>query len=173
MTPLYRYLLLTTIALSGLILNSCKYKYKDELVTVGNQFSMTVPDYLSKDETLKPGAEFQYCNRFRNTYVVVFSTPKDRPFEKFYTEQLSIIKKAVDKPLVTDSDVVTLGGAKGVHTEIAGSMSGEMIYYSTLTLETGDKYYQNCIWTRGEDRKLKYGKDLQKILFSFKLLGEK
>jgi hypothetical protein len=50
-------------------------------------------------------------------------------------------------------------------------MNGEMIYYSILTLETKDKFYQECIWTRGEDRKLKYGKDIERILLSFKLIN--
>ena len=131
---------------------------------------MTVPDYLSKCDDLRPGAEFQYCNRYRNTYVIVFSDKKDKDFQTYYNEQLNVIKKVLDKPMLNDSLAITLPGAKGVHTELAGKMQGEMIYYSILTLETKDKYYQDCIWTRGEDRKLKYGKDLEKILLSFTLL---
>ena len=132
---------------------------------------MTLPDYLSKCDDLRPGAEFQYCNRYRNTYVIVFSDKKDKDFQTYYNEQLNVIKKVLDKPMVNDSLAITLPGAKGIHTELAGKMQGEMIYYSILTLETKDKYYQDCIWTRGEDRKLKYGKDLEKILLSFTLLN--
>ena len=163
-------LYLVLIALSALILNSCKYSYKEEVINVNNQFTMTVPDYLSKCDDLRPGSEFQYCNRYRNTYVVVFSDKKDKDFQKFYSDQINIIKKVLDKPMVNDSMAITIPGAKGIHTELAGKMQGEMIYYSVLTLETKDKYYQDCIWTRGEDRKLKYGKDLEKILMSFKLI---
>ena len=158
------------IALSALIFPSCKYSYKDEVINVNNQFTVTVPDYLSKCDDLRPGAEFQYCNRYRNTYVVVFSDKKDKDFQTYYTDQINIIKKVLDKPMVNDSVAITIPGAKGIHTELAGKMQGEMIYYSVLTLETKDKYYQDCIWTRGEDRKLKYGKDLEKILMSFKLV---
>ena len=157
--------------LSALVLNSCKYSYKDELINVNNQFTMTVPDYMSKDEKLRPGAEFQYCNHYRNTYAVVFSEKKDKDFQAFYNEQIAVIKKALDKPAVNDSTVIELPGAKGIHTEISGKISGETIYYSVLTLETKDKYYQDCVWTRGEDRKLKYGKDIERILLSFKLIN--
>ena len=131
---------------------------------------MTVPDYLSKAENLKPGADFQYSNRYRNMYVVVFSDKKDKDFQTYYAEQINVIKKVLDKPMVNDSLPVEIAGAKGIHTEIAGKMQGEMVYYSVLTLETKDKFYQDCIWTRGEDRKLKYGKDIERILLSFKLI---
>ena len=159
------------IALSCLTFYSCKYSYKDETINVNNEFVMTVPDYLAKAENLKEGAPFQYSNRYRNTYVVVFSDKKDKDFQTYYTDQIAIIKKALNKPMVNDSESVTLPGAKGIHTEIAGKINDEMIYYSVLTLETKDKYYQDCIWTRGEDRKLKYGKDIEKILYSFKLVN--
>ena len=162
---------LILLALSGLILYSCKYSYKDETVTVKNQFTMTVPDYLSETDELRPGADFQYRNRYRNMYAVIFSDKKDKDFATFYNEQTAIIKKALDKPMVNDSIAVEIPGAKGTHTEIAGKMQGEMIYYSIQTLETKDKYYQECIWTRGEDRKLKYGKDIQRMLLSFRLIN--
>lgn len=164
-------IVLSLIALSSLILPSCKYSYKDELINVNNAFTVSVPDYLSKCDDLKPGAEFQYCNRFRNTYAVAFSGPKDKAFPAFYEEQIGILKKVLDKPMVNDSTAIELPGAKGVHTELAGKMQGEMIYYSVLTLEAKDKFYQFCIWTRGEDRKLRYGKDIDKMLMSFKLIN--
>ena len=123
---------------------------------------MTVPDYLSKAENLKPGADFQYSNRYRNMYVVVFSDKKDKDFQTYYAEQINVIKKVLDKPMVNDSLPVEIAGAKGIHTEIAGKMQGEMVYYSDLTLETKDKFYQDCIWTRGED--------IERILLSFKLI---
>jgi hypothetical protein len=160
---------LILIALSGLILSSCKYSYKDETISVKNEFMMTVPDYLSPADNLKPGADFQYSNRFRNMYVVVFSDKKDKDFQTYYNEQTAILKKSLDKPMVTDSLPVQIPGARGVHTELAGRMQGEMIYYSIQTFETAGKFYQECIWTRSEDRKLKYGKDIERILASFKL----
>jgi len=165
-----KHFLLILIALSGLVLFSCKYTYKDEIINTKNEFTMSVPDYLKPADNLKPGADFQYSNRFRNMYVVVFSDKKDKDFQTYYNEQLAVIKKAIDKPMMNDSLPVQIAGAKGIHTEIAGRMQGEMIYYSIQTLETKDKFYQECIWTRGEDRKLKYGKDMERILSSFKLI---
>jgi hypothetical protein len=39
-----------------------------------------------------------------------------------------------------------------------------------LLVEAPDKYYQVCVWTRGEDRKLKYAKDIDALLYSFKFV---
>jgi hypothetical protein len=151
--------------------NGCKYTYKFETQTINNEFSVSVPDYLSKVDNLKPGAEFQYSNRFRNTYSVIFSEKKTKAFPTFYSENLKVIKSVLEKPTVSDSSTVEVGGTKGIHTELYGKMQGELIYYSVLTLESTEKYYQFCIWTRGEDRKLKYGDDIQKMLLSFQLLA--
>ena len=159
------------LSLIVLTFASCKYSYKSETINVNNQFTMSVPDYLKKCDDLKPGAEFQYKNRYRSTYALVFSDKKDKSFPEYYTEQITALKKAVDKPMVNDSVIINIPGATGVHTELAGKMQGEMIYYSVLTLETKDKYYQSCIWTRGEDRKLKYGKEIESMLLSFKLVN--
>jgi hypothetical protein len=165
-----KYIPLILTALSGFILFSCKYSYKDQVINAKNEFTMTVPDYLSPADNLKPGADFQYSNRYRNMYVVIFSDKKDKDFQSYYNEQIAVIKKALNKPMMNDSLPVEIPGAKGIHTELAGRMQGEMIYYSIQTLETKDKYYQECIWTRGEDRKLKYGKDIERMLLSFKLI---
>jgi len=154
-------------------INSCKYVYKFEIIKVGNDFTLSVPNYLSKVDDLKAGAEFQYANRFRNTYSVIFSEKKDKDFSSFYKENMKVIKSVLEKPVVSDSSALEIGGAKGVHTELYGKMQGEFIYYSVLTLESANKYYQYCIWTRGEDRKLKYGEDIQKMLLSFQLLSAK
>jgi len=163
-------LYLILLALLGFYLPACKYSNKVETVNVKNEFTMSVPDYLSVADNLKEGADFQYSNRYRNMYAVVFSDKKDKDYQTFYHEQIGGLKKALDKPMVNDSVSISIPGAKGVHTEIAGKMGDEMVYYSVITWETKDKYYQECVWTRGEDRKLKYGKDIEKILLSFKLI---
>ncbi len=135
---------------------------------------MAVPSYLKEDAEVKPGAPFGYANRFRNIYTTVFFDEKekltDTSFQQYYDKQINVLKNALIKPGVSDSSFVKVGGAMGIHTEISGVMQTENIYYSHLLLETPTRYYQVCAWTRGEDRKLKYGKDIENMLFSFKLL---
>ena len=160
-------------SLLTVLLVGCKYKDSWETKVINKEFSMAVPSYLKVDNEVKPDAPFGYANRFRNIYTTVFSETKDTikdSFALYYQKQIQIIKRVLEKPGISDSSYIKIGGATGVHTEIYGKMQGENIYYSHLLLETNAKYYQVCVWTRGEERKLKYGKDIEQILFSFKLL---
>jgi hypothetical protein len=142
-------------------------------VVIDNQFSMLVPSFMKEDKEVRPGSPFQYANRYRNLYSTVFFDKKDavkQPIEQFYPSQIQIIKNVLEKPLVTDSAGITIDGQHAIHTEVFGKMQGEYIYYSHLLIETPDKYYQVCVWTRGEDRKLKYANDIDALLYSFKLI---
>lgn len=157
----------------ALLLSACTYNEKPEIITVNNDFTMTIPAFMKEDKEVKPGAPFQYANRFRNIYATVFYEEKkevNKSLTEYYTEQTQIIKNVLLNPAVTDSSTVTVSGATGIRTEIFGKMQGENIYYSHLLLETKTRYYQVCVWTRSEERKLKYDKDIQALLFSFKLL---
>ena len=156
------------------LMQSCSYKEEMKVLNVNNEFTMAVPSYLKEDKTLKPGAPFQYCNRFRNIYAVVFSDNKDtinQDFQTYYNSQIKIIKAVLKRPGVSDSTAIEVGGAKGVKTEIFGNMQNENIYYSHMLLETDKKYYQVCVWTRGEERKLKYGPAIEALLYSFDLIN--
>jgi hypothetical protein len=157
----------------GLLFSACSYNNEPKIVNVNNDFTITVPAYMKEDAEVKPGAPFQYANRFRNTYSAAWFEEKskaNKSFEDYYKAQIQIIKNVLKNPAVTDSSSVDVGGVNGIHTEMFGQMQGENIYYSHLLLETETRYYQVCVWTRNEERKLKYDKDIQAMLFSFKLL---
>ena len=63
-----------------------------------------------------------------------------------------------------------MNGLKGVRTELFGKMEGENIYYSHLLLADKNEVIHICLWTRTEERKLKYKDDIEKILGSVKAL---
>lgn len=160
--------LFAIIALAG-----CKYSQKYETVNAGDKFSLSIPDWLKKEEGLKPGADFQYANRFRNFYAIGEVQPlteNDSVFAAVINTQTAIVKKSMDKPIVTDSINVDFGGAKGVRMEIMGKMSDESIFFSEVFLIGKKNNYHLSIWTRSEERKLKFKEDIQKILTSFKEL---
>ncbi|MFN8317733.1 MAG: hypothetical protein U0T32_14890 [Chitinophagales bacterium] len=167
-----RYLSVTLLSVL-LFAQSCSYNQQPKTVVIDNQFSMLVPSFMKEDKEVRPGSPFQYANRFRNLYSTVFFDKKDAvklPVEQYYNSQIQIIKNVLEKPMVTDSAGITIDGQHAIHTEVFGKMQGEYIYYSHLLIEAPDKYYQVCVWTRGEDRKLKYAKDIEGLLYSFKLV---
>lgn len=153
-----------------LLVGACKMSYKPLLVNVDNQFSLTVMDYLKKVDNLKEGAPFQYSNKFRNFYAVAFYGENQLPVDSFYNQELSVLKNVLKLPKVSQKEEVEISGLKGIKTELYGEMQGENVYYSHLLLRDGAKYYEICVWTRGEERKLRYREDIEAILQSFKLI---
>ena len=56
-------------------------------------------------------------------------------FVYYDVSNLDVLKKAMTKPVVTDSLNVTVGGLSGVRVEIYGNMNGEAIYFSEEVIE--------------------------------------
>lgn len=152
-----------------LLLNSCKYSEDYQHVNADNQFLVDVPSWMKKEDNLAAGAPFQYANRFRNFYAVGFSLNKDTAtagFDYYWQNYLNALKGTLGKPLVTDSVAVDVNGLKGAKAEIFGQLDGENIYFSEMLIEGQAKYYHLSIWVRGEERKLRFKEDINRILGS-------
>jgi hypothetical protein len=150
---------------------SCKYPTEYQDVNAGNQFSISLPPWMKVEEGLKPGAQLQYANRYRNFYVIgeaIAKTPQDKPVGDIMSSNLNILRKAMKSPIVTDSTAVNISGLSGIRAEIYGKMNNENIYFTEAVIEGKSKLYHISIWTRGEERKLRFKEDINKILASFK-----
>ncbi|MBX2902503.1 MAG: hypothetical protein KF872_03020 [Chitinophagales bacterium] len=164
------------ISLLGLVLllhSSCSYSDTWEVVNVNNEFSADIPSWMDKTDELKDGAPLQYRNRFRNVYFLVIKDKQDSlpAFPVYAAQNISVLKRAVEHPIVSDSATAELGGLVGVHAEVMGNMGEEKIFYTHYSLQGKNGYnYQVCIWTRGEERKLRYNEEMHRMIQSFKLL---
>lgn len=153
------------------VLSSCSYSDKYELVNANNKFSISVPSWMKEDKTLKQGADFQYANRFRNFYAIgeTVDNSAGKANAEVISNNLNILRKSLQKPMVTDSvEVTTESGIKGTRVEISGKMTGEDIYFSEVLFEGKKGLYHLSIWTRSSNRKLHFKEDINKIIASFK-----
>ncbi len=148
----------------------CKYPKEYKQVKAGDKFTMMVPPWVKEDKNLKPGAEFQYANRFRNFYTIGTSETKDssKTIASLMTANLAILSKSMTKSKVDDSVDVTVNGLKGVRVEFSGKMNDEAIYFSEEEIEGKKGFYHLSVWTRTADRKLKFKNDIDSVLNSFK-----
>ncbi len=156
-----------------LLLAGCKYSKEYQNITVEGKFSISLPPWVEKQDDLKPGADLQYANRYRNFYVVGERLPAAVAPDSLNSEvnkYLNLLRSVTQKPLVTDSSAVTINGLTGVHVEFMGKMKDESIYYSELLLQGKKGTYHLSLWTRGEDRKLRFKEDMAKVINSFKEL---
>jgi hypothetical protein len=78
-----------------------------------------------------------------------------------------VLRNALTNPTLNDSVAVELSNLSGVRSEVSGMMNNERIFYSHITLKGEKEYYQLCVWTRGEDRKLLHKETMDAILQSF------
>jgi hypothetical protein len=164
------HLILAVTALTLLALSACHYSKEYKEVQVSDKFTLMVPPWVKEDQTLKPGADFQYANRFRNFYAIAEVEGKDstKSVSSLTTAHMAILAKAMTDAKTDDSTNVTIGGLPGVRVEYRGLMTGEAIYFSEVVLKGKTRFYHLSIWTRTADRKLKFKDDIDKIINSFK-----
>ncbi|MBL0309151.1 MAG: hypothetical protein IPP77_05585 [Bacteroidetes bacterium] len=150
--------------------SACNYSEEYQTVNAGNDFSVSIPGWLKTEDDLKPGAVLQYANRFRNFYMIGNTESKEHQDISTLTNRyLNVLKQSMKNPVVTDSMSVIINGLPGIRTEVYGKMNDENIYFSELVIEgKKNSFYHLSIWTRGEDRKLRFKKDIDRILNSFK-----
>lgn len=159
--------------LSILFLSACTYKNEWHQVPVQNKFSVELPDYMKESKKLRADASLQYENRYRNTYIIVIEHDKKNiPFNEFVNNSINPITKYLDKPAITDSMNITLNNLPTRVNKIMGEMESgdekENIYYTHYSIDGKKKYYEVCTWTRGPKRLDQYGKDLKRMMDSFK-----
>lgn len=165
-----KYLVSFLVCAMLLNLAACKYSKEYKQVKAGDKFTMMVPPWVKEVNNLKPGAEFQYVNRFRNFYAIGETISKDstKSVSSIMSANLGVLSKSMVKPIINDSIAVTIGGLTGTRVEISGKMTGEDIFFSEVVLEGKTRFYHLSIWTRNADRKLKFKDDIDKVLNSFK-----
>ncbi len=165
-----KYLLYTLFCFGLFAEVGCKYSNKYEVVNANNEFTVSVPPWMSEQHDLEEGAPFQYANRFRNFYAIGSAendSLQGQGLSQMVRHHLQVLTQALKNPVITDSTDVTIGGLKGVRVELYGKMNDENIYFSEVVLKGKKKFYHISVWTRGEDRKLRYKDDVNQILNSF------
>lgn len=153
------------------VISSCKYSTEYKTINADNQFSISIPPWMDEQKDLKDGAIFQYANRFRNTYVIAEVQSRQTANQtnaEIMSQNLTVISKAMDKPIVSDSVAIEVGDLTGTRVEIYGKMNAENIYFTEVLLQGKIKLYHISIWTRSEDRKLHFKEDISQIISSFK-----
>ena len=154
-----------------LLVSSCKYSDQYQTVNAANKFSVAVPSWMKEDKELKPGADFQYANHYRNFYSIGEVYAKQglsKTTAELMSDNLNILRKSLKDAVVTDSVEINAGNLKGTRVEIYGKMSNENIYFSEVLYEGEKNVYHLSIWTRSEDRKLHFKDDIERILISVK-----
>ena len=152
-------------------------------VNIKNQYSLELPDFLSKASNLHEDASLQYQNVLREFYVVVIDEPKQdffdiattttdfsADFNGFHQILKSGLEEGIQKIEITPSKDTQINGLKAKTFSLTGEIETIPIYYEIAYIEGKDRFYQIVTWTL-KDNKEKYSAQMRKILSSFKESG--
>lgn len=162
---------------------SCQTDRKDQVVTVKDRYTISLPPFVKETSELNEDASLQYQNTLREFYVVVIDESKAE-FEKalsdndlndlypqnikgyselllFSMEQAIEIKsKSVLKDTIINNQPAKI-------LTIKGRVEGTDIFYSIGFVQGVKRYYQIITWTL-QNKEKEHAGLMKKIIASFK-----
>lgn len=161
--------ILFSLIISIVFFTSCK-DYKTPKVIEKEGLSITLPGFVEEEELAADGF-MEFANRYRNFYLVILKHKKTNninQIDSIGTQRILAQLDSVKVDSISWFSNLKVNRSK----EIQGNYPKEKepIYFYHHTLFGKNAIYEVTMWTRGENRKLKYQTEFEKI---FNSLNEK
>lgn len=176
---------ITIIFLITLFFSSCQNTVKEKTVPIDNKYSLTIPSFLNKSNTLNEDASLQYEHRMKELYVIVVDdliSDLDKAIDENdlsnhyskdihgYTNlsldgfelEISVLEKS--EPLFT-----TINNLPAYLTTIKANVNNFDAFYSLAFIEGENRYYQIMTWTLAA-KESEHKDKMQRMIYSFKEL---
>lgn len=169
--------------LAILSFTSCESVEADQILTVGNRYSISIPSFLKKVTTLNEDASLQYQHAWKNFYVIVIDEPKEEVqkaisdnnltdrfannLEGYKNLNLEIIKQGMSSPMISKTKDTNINKMPSKIITMTSKIEGTAIYYAIAYIEGKDRYYQITTWTL-TNKENEYKEKMNRILYSFK-----
>lgn len=175
----------TLILLTLLTLISCETGDKEQNITIGDKYSVSIPSFLTKVNNLNDDASLQYQHAWKEFYVIVID------------ETIEEMQKALEENQLTDtynndikgySDLLINGFEQTVSVNrkseildtlvngmparlltINGRVEGIDAFYSIAFIQGKKRYYQIMAWTLS-NKEYQYKDKMNRIMYSLKEL---
>ena len=172
------------------IIDSASSLGKDEVkieqlktISVNDEYSLSVPKYMTEMKSLHDEASFQYANVFKETYIIVLDESKEEfiatfkeleiyndsltPLENYSDFQLKSFKESIAALNVNKLDSRIKKTPSELY-EFNGEVEGLDIAYFVSFIEADTKMYMIMSWTM-QDRYKKYKETFKLTHSTFKL----
>lgn len=170
---------LIALGFLSLLYISCNSKTEYQTVKVKNKYSLEIPEFMSEAQTLNPEASLQYQNALREFYVIVLDEPKTQfpnqkaiNLEEYKNIVLENMKMNLSEPTISPIEDTIINGLKAKLFSVSDNTENIEIYYQFAYIESKSNFYQVMTWTL-ENKKDKFSNDMDKIIASFKEMGNK
>jgi len=174
---------LSILFVCALLLFSCQSEDEVQEVKIGKKFSLTIPSFLKRADTLNRESSLQYQNTFREFYVLVFDESREEITKaltegglsesdtgnlKVYSDILMAnFEQGIEVALKENKKETVINGNPAIVMNLAGKSAGVDAYFSIAYIEGKKRYYQIVVWTL-KDRRDKYKDKMDAILMSLK-----
>jgi len=174
------------LLLACISLFSCDSQTEFKSIKV-NDYSISLPDFLSEGKDLNNDASLQYQNLFKEFYVVVIDESKESFKETIEINELEDVYDSnfdgyTELLIGSLEEAITLKNKKETETKInglptkilsfEGNVEGIDIYYQVAYIDGIANYYQIMTWTLA-DKKETHKKTMDEIFQSFQVVNRK
>ncbi|MDC9721495.1 MAG: hypothetical protein PSN34_01815 [Urechidicola sp.] len=167
--------------LTILLFQSCGSGEEEQLVTVGNKYSLSIPSFLTKVSNLNDDASLQYQHAWKEFYVIAIDESKaemqkaiiENDLEDLYKNNiegyskliLDGFKESLSNPYQSEIIDTTINKMPAKLTTLSGTVEGIDAFYSIGIYEGKTSYYQVLAWTL-KSKQYSYKTKMNKILYS-------
>ncbi len=137
---------------------------------VEGKFSIPIPEYLSKTDSINPSALLQYQNAQEQVFLMVFAgidtlhQPMKEGFKRFAGEFVS----RMEKGNMLNYHPEKINGCEAILGDIRGRINETEVYYLLAMIRSG-KYRYRIITGVSAQQKSKYKEDLLEMIRGFKI----
>lgn len=139
-------------------------------VTIEGKFSISVPEYLSKTDSIDASALLQFKNEKKKMFLVVYEEQDtlaqslQELFKKFSTDIIANIENGILIKYFPEK----INGKDAFTGNIKGEMNGAKAYYRISVIESSSTFYEIIIGVSDNNRNL-VEEDMDRIIMSFKV----
>lgn len=169
-----------------IFITACKPEDPDQLVTIDNKYSISLPAFMIKSKTtLNEDASLEYVNRWKEFYIIVIDELKsevhkaivDNELTDKYSEDLegytNLLLDNLEQSVVISekSDMVDteINGMPAKLITLKARVERMDIFYSYAFIQGKERYYQIMAWTL-QEKESEHKDKMNKIMHTFKEL---
>ncbi len=170
------------------LLSNCQKQEETELVKVKKQYSLAIPQSLTKVDYLHADASLQYQNALTEFYTIVIDEPsvdfdtlilQEADLRAQYSPDLKgyalLLKNNISATLKDGEfsafEETKINGLSAILLNASGTVDGHAIYYQFGFVKGKETYYQIVNWTELK-RKADHSEKMTNIISSFKEIGK-
>ena len=163
------------------LLQSCGSGDEEQLISVGNKYSLSIPSFLTKVNNLNDDASLQYQHAWKEFYVIAIDESKEEMQNALIANDLTNLyenniegysklildgfKENLSNPYQSEMIDTTINKMPAKLTTLSGTVEGIDAFYSIGIYEGNDSYYQVLAWTL-KSKQYSYKTKMNKTLYS-------